>query len=192
MGLYYPSDHPNRCRKVSFSIWYIGFLFISLVPCLYDVIDRLVDPVDDPYHKWAEGFFMTPHVSWIHPITTVLGIRAFFVQAREIRSASNSGLQALSMTGLAVQAGVFTLVAISWTMRIPYPDDFVDLPFWLMAFYWYAMIGWAAVDNAVFAAVQCRLFLLARRRTLHPVTDGEVEPLLGERFDRTEREDQAI
>jgi hypothetical protein len=41
------------------------------------------------------------------------------------------------------------------------------------------MVGWAAVDNAVFALVQILLFFLARNWVVVKVADRVKEPLLG-------------
>jgi hypothetical protein len=40
------------------------------------------------------------------------------------------------------------------------------------------MVGWAAVDNAIFALVQISLFVLARNKMVLKAPDMEMEPLL--------------
>lgn len=73
---------------------------------------------------------------------------------------------------------MFTLVAVSWTMRAAFPSVWE----WHGGFFlvvWYQYVGWAAVDNAVFAVVQAGLLWAATRKWLEE--DGgsdETEPLL--------------
>ena len=80
-----------------------------------------------------------------------------------------------------MQAVVFALVALSWIKRVGFPYDEVD-HFPLSLFWsWYQLVGWAAVDNAVFALGQALLwgittYLLDRGDIT--VDGDETEPLL--------------
>lgn len=81
------------------------------------------------------------------------------------------------MTGLAVQAVVFALVAACWPFRMTLPSSFWHSK----PFGWYQSIGWATVDNAVYAVVQTVLLLIVVRRgreVQEVVVSGEREPLL--------------
>jgi hypothetical protein len=81
----------------------------------------------------------------------------------EIISQSSSG--ALSTKGLAFQAAVFTLVALYWPFRIQTSSDLWPPRSWGSFVTWYQLIGWATVDNAVFAVSQAILFWIAKRRS---------------------------
>lgn len=87
-----------------------------------------------------------------------------------------------------VQAIVFAIVALSWTARVRFqpdggeghgggpPEDRFSVTLWLKV--WYQLVGWATVDNAVFALVQAALFCRRRHQT-GVKSGGEEEPLLG-------------
>lgn len=119
---------------------------------------------------------------FMNPTVTTLALVALPCQARAIRALPVGNLKSLSLLGLLTQGVVFSVVAISWMMRV----KFMDLSFrdviaygWLSVVSWYQMVGWAAVDNAVFALVQISLFCLARNWGVVKMADGEREPLLG-------------
>lgn len=61
---------------------------------------------------------------------------------------------------------VFTLVALSWVLRVNFPyERFSEIPleFLLSSLQtWYELVGWAAVDNAIFAVVQAILLCSVR------------------------------
>jgi hypothetical protein len=77
----------------------------------------------------------------VHPIVTALGFAALYSQPLD--AATNP--DALSVLGLGVQAVVFLGVGLSWVFRITIPFG------GLME--WYQWVGWAAVDNIIFALV---------------------------------------
>jgi hypothetical protein len=114
---------------------------------------------------------------FINPVVTVLCIAALFVQAKETKSRSDPG--GLSVTGLAVQAVIFAVVALSWLFRLVFPwnEHLINLGGLLM---WYQYVGWVAVDNAIFAVAQAVLYWLATRsrRGIAGIGGGETEPLL--------------
>ncbi|KAE8356782.1 hypothetical protein BDV28DRAFT_65478 [Aspergillus coremiiformis] len=179
MGLYYPSDRHSRQYKVSVSIMYISLLLISLVPVVADAIDYyFVSTEEDGYRNLGLDIFGGFHYSYIHPVMTLVGIYAWFPQSRELRSRAQ--LHALSQTGLAAQAVVFSLVAISWTVRVKlYNSPLPDLPLWATFPEWYKYVWWAAVDNMIFAGIQTGLYFKTRRQEQPPV-DGETQPLLAD------------
>lgn len=119
----------------------------------------------------------------MNPIVTILALVALPCQSRAIRALPVGDLKALSLLGLLTQGVVFSVVAISWTMRVKFMDlSFTDVIAygWLSIVSWYQMVGWAAVDNAVFALVQISLFCLARNWEWVKMADREREPLLGD------------
>jgi hypothetical protein len=87
----------------------------------------------------------------------------------------------LSIFGLATQAIIFALVALSWISRVNFPFE-LSLNI-LKA--WYEVVGWAAVDNAIFAVAQFVLLCLAKHQRRGRVGSSssytrpnEEEPLL--------------
>lgn len=177
--LWYQSD--NRIR---YKLWlltiYILFAVISIIPLFIDAIDHdFFGPRDSAYRKWAEALFSGWHLLFVNPIVTALGLVTYFCQARVIRSLPIGSLKALSLLGLLIQGVVFIVVAISWTMRVKFMEISFGEVFSHGAFWsWYQMVGWAAVDNAIFALVQISLFLLARNWGVAKTAAGESEPLL--------------
>jgi hypothetical protein len=84
--------------------------------------------------------------------------------------------------GLAVQAAVFALVAVSWVMRVQFPWELLDghkITFGVLIT-WYEIVGWAAVDNAIFALVQIVLLWIVSHRSSQRIraAGDESEPLL--------------
>jgi hypothetical protein len=109
---------------------------------------------------------------FINPIVTIGSILALYAQRQKAF--------ALSILGLATQAVVFALVASSWTARVRFPTfEGVSLNL-LIA--WYQLVGWAAVDNGIFAIIQFVLLCLAKhhqRGLVDSFTRPDEEPLLG-------------
>ncbi|KAF9888963.1 hypothetical protein FE257_008133 [Aspergillus nanangensis] len=178
--LWLPSDHRTG-YKLGLLTVYILFTLISIVPLFIDALDHdIFGPRGSSDRNWAEALFSGGHLLFINPIATILAIGAFFYQARAIRALPIGNLQAISLLGLLTQGVVFAVVAISWTMRVKFLDlSFGDIIAHGGWFSWYELVGWAAVDNAVFAMVQIALFCLARKYAGAKMDDAEREPLLG-------------
>lgn len=109
---------PGSAEKRSSVIAYVAFLLFSPVPLLVDAIAAslfncysveqwVFRIVWYAFHSW---FF-----SWIVPLLCICAIVAQIVEGE-----MHEGLSAL---GLAVQAGVFMLLGVSWLGRIVYPYD---------------------------------------------------------------------
>lgn len=116
---------------------------------------------------------------FINPIVTVIGFASFFAQAHESRSRSSLG--ALSIKGLAIQAVVFAVVALYWQLRMRIPEEGWDMSPQRSFITWYQLVGWAAIDNTVFAIVQAVLLWVARRQrgeVQGMITNGENTHLL--------------
>lgn len=157
---------------------YILFLLISVVPTFIDALN----PADPEGRRFLWAIFGYLLTTFINPIVTMGIILAFFTQWKKASCLSNHGL--------AAQAVVFFLVALSWVPRVSFihmdlgkipPQAYVT---------WYQLVGWAAVDNAVFALVQFVLLCLAeheKRKSAArfaqpeeaPLIQPEEEPLLG-------------
>lgn len=175
--LYFPSD----CRSGSkpfIVVAYAVFSLVSIVPIFYDY---LAPPTDDSCGDWGpefcrnmiEGMFYYLHLVIINKGIPVLLIVALFLQARQMLLRPEA--RALSRIGLAAQAVVFAIVAVSWTMRVKVPNDSTGKRSW------YDEIGWVVVDNVIFAVAQGLLLCISWRRTatrISKVEEGEREPLV--------------
>jgi hypothetical protein len=157
---------------------YVSFLLISVIPVFTDAI---TSRKDEQYHKWAGALFHGVHSLFINPVVTILGISALFFQARETMSRPE-GPAALSVVGLAVQAVVFAVVALVWPARLVFPwHELGGRVTMGVLITWYQLVGFVAVDNAVFALVQAVLLWLIMRRGhggSSEVDSGEIEPLV--------------
>jgi len=164
-----PSDHHNL-SKLLFITLYIAFLYIGLL----DVVHDYMHPPRKAREMMA-NFWFGVHAWLISRIVTLLGIAAIYFQAKAIRS--RPWEHALSRTGLAVQACMFGLVAVSWVFRVEYtwPDWVAG---WDALMHWYMFVGWAAVDNVVFALGQGVLLWVVVRSGARVGEKGEMEPLL--------------
>ncbi|PKX91287.1 PQ-loop repeat-containing protein [Aspergillus novofumigatus IBT 16806] len=154
----------SRLQKALLIAIYIFFLIISLVPL---VIDATID-------------IFCPQKSQTAPIIVMLLVLGLYKQARA--STFN-----LSLPGLKLQAVVFMLSAASWVLRLAFPwKAYLEqpqghVPIYLVIPAWWQIIGFVAVDDAIFALGQGVLLWLALRRgkrlaASHP----ESRPLLGE------------
>jgi hypothetical protein len=121
--------------------------------------------------------FSGVHSLFLSWIVTGFNILAIYFQVKETRLRLQE--QALSRMGLAVQVVVFILLAFSWIGRVefPYPDG--GFP-WTYMSTWYELVGWATVDNGIFAMGQAILLCIVSRQEAFNsgVVHGETEPLL--------------
>lgn len=162
-GLYIFHPPSRLSTKVTLIIGYILFLLFSIGWVLFTAYDR----------RWASAWFAQTHFFLLNPILTVLPFAALLPQVHEARrSHSDHSGGALSVNALAAQAVAFVIVAFCWSLRLRLPWGkgirFVT---------WYQMVGWAAVDNLVYAVVQAVLWwVLARQR--HHNGSEETAPLL--------------
>lgn len=151
---------------------YTSFLLISIIPLFIDILLPTQNAEDE---RWSTAIFHYIHTTLINPLVTFGGIASLYFQY------SKAGADTLSEVGLASQAVVFAFVAISWIGKVRFwPDNtgeraLRDFPFKT----WYELVGWAAVDNAVFAMVQGVLYVLRRGQKGSGGLGGEAEPLLG-------------
>jgi hypothetical protein len=128
-------------------------------------------------------FFSHYHIIYINPIITIIFFASLIPQAQETLSRRPS-LGALGVTGLAIQAVIFAVVALYWPWRITLSRENLELPPLWRLIQWYRSDGWATVDNAVFTFVQAVLWWIAvvvRRKSGGQevgVTTDENTPLL--------------
>ncbi len=154
--LHFPSEHRDISKQTTVGA-YIAFLLISLVPLLAD----LIIPSGREDRRWFGALYGGIHSLFIGFIITGLNIAAVYAQIGEMRLGPSE--QALSRLGLAVQAVVFALVAWSWILRVEFPyGDIEHFSLWGL-WTWYELVGWVAVDNAIFALGQAVLFWITIR-----------------------------
>ncbi|RAH54250.1 hypothetical protein BO85DRAFT_480631 [Aspergillus piperis CBS 112811] len=180
LSLRYPSDSSFR-DKLSATLSYIAYFLVAVVPsvCVVLTTRRGEDPRTSE-NEWQFALWSGVHLILVNPVMTLLSFSAVFCQAPKLLKGV-SPPRALSLPGLAIQAGVFTVLALSWPFRFVYLDpDWNVFASWFALYTWYSSVGWTAVDCAVFALVQVILLWLACRNRKHwqLAEDGETEPLL--------------
>ncbi|KAL2136163.1 hypothetical protein VTI74DRAFT_5216 [Chaetomium olivicolor] len=105
---------------------YISYLLISVVPL---VVNAATPHDQHPYNqdrKWFIAFFEGAHALFLTPLITILAAAALGVQAPAI----GPDARALSLEGLAAQAIVFALLALSWLWRLRWPGPGVMMATW--------------------------------------------------------------
>ncbi|KAF2671551.1 hypothetical protein BT63DRAFT_452055 [Microthyrium microscopicum] len=168
--LYFP-QHGSRTgfSKSSMVALYLCFLSISVMPVLLEL------PNKPPQKGGSMSFFGAmiagPHAHIVHPLVTAFASASLAPQLRAIRAGPGPG--ALSIPSLLLQSVTFTLLALSWMIRLPLPRGYTFIPWW----YWYALVGWAAVDDAIFAIYQGVLWWTASSHGIAQMV-SEAQPLL--------------
>ncbi|PYH39132.1 uncharacterized protein BO87DRAFT_297743 [Aspergillus neoniger CBS 115656] len=179
----YPSTSSFR-QKLYAALWYIIFLLIAVLPALCVAATPDLNKEDPSWaHELLFVMMSSVHVIFVSPVTTILAFGALFCQTPKLRKGVPSP-RALSLRGLALQTGVFSVLALTWPFRIIYLGPEWDiLSSWFALFNWYMLVGWVAVDSAVIALVQGILLWLAyRNRKYWRFDEGdETEPLLANR-----------
>ncbi|KAL4863566.1 hypothetical protein BDV12DRAFT_177369 [Aspergillus spectabilis] len=175
---------------------YALFFTITLLPVLLDNTTPLFDESHANFPILAHDIFMGVHVLFIHPSVLIATICSLSFALWAIFAGPFPGL---SVPGLAAQAVVFALLAVSWGGRIFVPQSGTEnLDPNMTFFHWYRGVGWFCTDSAVFAGMQGVLFVVEiwKRMGLGNAKGGkldagvqlegvereeEVEPLLDER-----------
>lgn len=134
------------------------------------IVAVIVESGTSPSNFWYAILFEYPHYLFISPIATVLGIVSVLFQAHTMLSRRSLG--ALSLYGLGCQSVIFTLVKYAWIWRY----EAYHWPFGTV--WWLRWVGWASLDNLIFALVQGVLFCIAWRRRDGGEVVREREPLL--------------
>jgi hypothetical protein len=132
---------------------HFSFLLISVVPIF---VDAATDISRDPYHGLGIDIFTGFHTLFVNPVVDILGFTALYAQTPA------SGLGALSLVGLAVQAVVFALFAPAWLGRLVFPwaefgGGMVNSA---AVMSWFELVGFVPFDNAVCAVAQFVLLLI--------------------------------
>ncbi|KAH7380164.1 hypothetical protein BKA66DRAFT_571239 [Pyrenochaeta sp. MPI-SDFR-AT-0127] len=171
--LYLPSEHRDCSVKVAVGI-YVAFLLISVVPVFADAIK----PGSHEERQWTLALFFGIHSLFLSWIITALNVAAIYYQVRETLSQPQN--TALSRVGLATQAIIFGILAISWIGRVRFPFEGFAERFWGLLSTWYELVGWAAVDTGVFALGQAFILWKVSRQAVlgSGAFHGETEPLL--------------
>jgi hypothetical protein len=141
---------------------YLSFLAISLLPVIGEAVIEFDSDTD---REWYGVLFIAPMLYLVGPMVQILGFAALRAQALEIRSRNSSDAtdSALSVRGLVVQAVVFLLVGISFVWRIRVPTEELDEHFIVNLQMWYWTVGWATINNVIFAVAQGVLAWMAWR-----------------------------
>jgi hypothetical protein len=175
----------SRLRKALIIAIYVFFLIISLMPLIIDATTDVFCPPQEPncpeYDRDPIVLFEGYHVFALVPVIGIPLILGLYKQARA------SSLN-LSLPGLKLQAVIFMLSAGSWVLRLSFPwkaylgQPQGRVPIYLVIPAWWRMIGFVAVDDAIFALGQGSLLWLALRREKRlAASDPERRPLLGSR-----------
>lgn len=143
---------------------YFSFLLISLFPVILEsFLPASGSGSPETDGRWFRAIVGGVHTIFINPIVTIIAIAALSPQIRELR-AHPSNENALSLVGLAVQTVVFTAVALGWLFRLTLPE-LTWSRFSLRVFIiWYQLVGWAAIDTAIFAVGQGVLLAIGLRQ----------------------------
>jgi hypothetical protein len=89
------------------------------------------------------------------PLSTLATLAAFACQIRrsngELATSRENSPNSLSTRVLALQVVLFLSLALFWPFRLTLPRNLRHDDWWLVT-EWYPQVGWACVNNAVFAA----------------------------------------
>jgi hypothetical protein len=110
----------------------------------------------------------------VGPVVQLLGITAMRAQVRETESRGSAG--ALSVQSLVIQAVVFLLVGLPFAFGLELPAEALDEHFIVNVREWYWLVGWATINNVIFALAQGWLAWIVSR--LGDGDDGERDALL--------------
>jgi hypothetical protein len=156
--LYLPPSRPGE--KVIVTIAYLIFFIISLGAVILLAATIATSAKRD---GWLPLLFGGPHLLYINPIITVAGIFSLLAQVTQM--GPNISRSALSTDGLVAQAILFAIIGISWVFRLVPPGEFYDRrDSWTNWNMWFELVGWAVLDNLIFAFVQAAVFCIAWRR----------------------------
>jgi hypothetical protein len=140
------------------------------------VFTDAIAPEEAEARRWTMALFHGIHTIFLSWIITGLNIAAIYFQVREIRSRPRN--HAFSHVSLAIQAAVFAFVAISWIGRVKFPYEGFSERTWGFLSTWFELVGWAAVDNGIFAIGQAVLLWGLLHQERSGAYRAETEPLL--------------
>jgi hypothetical protein len=98
----------------------------------------------------------------------------------------------LSVAGLALQAIVFSLLAVSWDGRIVEPQSWTENPDPEDSTFldWYKAVGWFCTDSLVFAGMQRVSFVAAVGRRMILMAGKGVDLDAGVQLEGGERDEE--
>lgn len=169
----------NPFRKFLAVVIYLGFLMVSIVPVIADAVSDVFCPPDHPncpeHQRDPIFLFQGLHAVILLPFLTTIPLVIGIIKQ------ACMPLQTQSLIGLKLQTVAFVLSAIFWVPRVSVPWDLYldgEHPIILVINTWYHMVGFVAVDDAVFALGQGILLWLSLRQ-MRRAEEGERQPLLG-------------
>jgi hypothetical protein len=171
---------PTQAAKATASALYFAFLLISLFTVAFEWTLPPHDHSGGFYHDRGllVALVVGYHTIYINPVLSIAAIASLFPQAREILAGRRGSTEALSIPALAIQAITFAVAGVTWGFRLTTGEDNWQRPSTHVFLGWYELVGWAAVDNIIFAIVQMLLFLLAWKRKGPQDDAQETRPLL--------------
>ena len=106
---------------------YIIYLLIAVIPsvCVVLTTDRGEDPPTSE-NEWVFALWSGAHLIFVNPAMTLLAFSAVSCQAPKVRKGVPPP-PALSLRGLAIQAGVFSVLALTWPFRFVNIDPDWDI-----------------------------------------------------------------
>lgn len=119
----------------------------------------MLDPDARRDRDWYDALYILgPMLYLIGPIIQILGFAGLRAEASEIKrsrsSGGNSNEDALSVRGLVVQAVVFLVVGLSFVWRMRLPEEELTGYLIVDVKHWYWSVGFATINNLIFAVVQ--------------------------------------
>jgi uncharacterized protein with PQ loop repeat len=142
------SSPSRKGPKAVAIIVYLAFFFITMVPTILLAFDDYDE--DNGWTSMVFGLVLGFLTDLVAPFVQLAGLLAFLPQARSIYKHHGTG--SISVRGLFVQAVVFLLVGISFIFRLKLPAKSWrnDHP----VSQWYEVVGWATINNLIFALAQ--------------------------------------
>lgn len=149
-----PPHRPAQSRDAITT--YLSYITISLVPA----IAQAFIPLED--RELLTAILVGTLLYLFGPIVQLLGFAALTVQARGTISRGSAG--ALSIKGLVLQAVIYLLVGISFLFRLRIPSEELDEHWIANVRDWDWTVGWAMINNVIFAVSQGILACIVLRR----------------------------
>lgn len=142
---------------------------IDLVPVLFEIYAEPGEP------GFYTGMVIGSLLYFVGPLVQLSGVVALWAQARTIMSTEPP--IALSVEGLLDQSLVFLLIGISFSFRFQMDPEYSNPYFIVYLRDWYWSLGWATINNIIFAFGQGVLAIIACRYRSN--RSEELQPLLG-------------
>jgi hypothetical protein len=137
----------------------------------------------------VHDIFMGVHVLFINHTVLIATILSLPFQLWTLVACPFLGL---SVAGLALQAIVFSLLAVSWDGRIVEPQSWTENPDPEDSTFldWYKAVGWFCTDSLVFAGMQRVSFVAAVGRRMILMAGKGVDLDAGVQLEGGERDEE--